>query len=52
MHACVRACVYESDSDSDLPIKVMQGRDGVMGQKEKEEGRETASGKKREERKR
>lgn len=49
---CVHACVYGSDSDSDLPIKVMQGRDGVMGQWEGEEGRETASGKKSEERKR
>ncbi len=39
-------CVYESDGDSDLPIKVMQERNGVMGQKERKGGR-MPSGKKK-----
>lgn len=41
-YACVRGCVraYESDSDSDLPIKVVQERNGVMGQKERKRGKE------------
>lgn len=38
VRACVR--VYESDCDSDLPIKVMQERNGVMGQKERKRGKE------------
>lgn len=46
----MRACVCESDGDSDLPIKVVQERGWSYGTEGRKEERETGSGKERRER--